>query len=62
MTPKRTPGTQQTAFRLPTDLVRRLDRHAKRLEAERPGLAVSRADVVRMLLTRALDQEEASHG
>lgn len=55
-------GTKQTAFRLPPDLIRRLDRLAQRYADERPGLAVTRADVVRILLTRAVDEEEARHG
>jgi hypothetical protein len=50
--------TQQVAFRLPADLVKRLDRHGKRLEEASPGMTFTRADVVRMLLTTALDQAE----
>ncbi len=53
--------TQQVAFRLPDSLVARLDRHVARMTKEHPGLDFSRADAVRSLLTRALDQiEEAS--
>lgn len=51
-------ATQQTAFRLPTLLLERLDRYAERLRLEQPGLTISRADVVRLLLTRGLDQLE----
>jgi len=43
------------AFRLPDDLIGRVDAYAKRLEAEQPGITVTRADAVRALLTRALD-------
>jgi hypothetical protein len=43
------------AFRLPDDLMSRVDAYAKRLEAEQPGISVTRADAVRALLTRALD-------
>lgn len=50
--------TQQTAFRLPVALVKRLDAHVQKLKKEQPGLDVTRADVVRMLLTRQLDREE----
>lgn len=50
--------TQQTAFRLPTDLLRRLDNHVKRLQDDSPGMKVTRADAVRMLLTRGLDEAE----
>ncbi len=51
--------TQQVAFRLPADLVKRLDRHAKRLEEASPGMTFTRADVVRVLLTKGLDEAEA---
>ncbi len=54
--------TQQTAFRLPIDLLNRLDKYAKRLEQASPGLTVTRADVVRMLLSRGLDQVEDPRG
>ncbi len=49
---------RQQAFRLPESLIDRLNRYAERLRRERPGLEVSRADAVRLLLSRALDQEE----
>lgn len=47
----------QTTFRLPPELLERLDRLARRLSREQPGLSFTRSDVVRMLLTRALDDE-----
>jgi hypothetical protein len=47
--------TTQVAFRLADRLLSRVDRHAKRLADEHPGLQFSRADAVRDLLTRALD-------
>ena len=50
--------TQQTAFRLPTDLLRRLDNHVKRLQKATPGMNVTRADVVRIMLTKGLDDVE----
>lgn len=49
----------QTAFRLPDELIDRLDRHVQRLRAASPGLEVTRADVVRMLLTKGLDDVES---
>lgn len=49
-------------FRLPADLVKRLDRHAERMQAEKPGLQVTRADALRVLITQALDREEARDG
>lgn len=53
---------QVQAFRLPSDLMKRLDRHAERLRSEQPGLRVTRADALRMLLNEALDEKEAEHG
>jgi hypothetical protein len=49
-------------FRLPATLVKRLDRYAERLRASQPGLRVTRGDVVRMLLTHALDASEGKGG
>lgn len=46
-------------FRLPRDLVRRLDRLRDRMEKSQPG--ITRADVVRVLLVRGLEEEER-HG
>ena len=46
-------------FRLPIDLVKRLDKHAERIQRAHPGLNVTRADAMRSLLTEALDREEA---
>lgn len=48
----------QTAFRLEDELVERLDLYAERLNREQPGLGVTRATVVRMLLIKALDEVE----
>lgn len=49
---------QVIPFRLPAALVRRLDRHAERLAKAQPGLRITRADVVRMLLERGLSAAE----
>jgi len=46
-----------TAFRLPIELVRRIDRHAEKLERAM-GLTVTRSNVVRMLLIYALNDLE----
>ena len=51
-------ATQQAAFRLPLSLLDRLDRYAERVSREQKGLSVTRADVVRLLLIRALDELE----
>jgi predicted DNA-binding protein len=49
--------TTQTAFRLPDELLKRLDKYAERL-SEADGMAYTRTDVVRKLLTRALNDVE----
>ena len=47
---------KQTAFRLPDDLVVKLDAYAAAKKAAEPGLTFTRADAVRVLLTRALSE------
>ena len=44
----------QIAFRAPADLVEAIDREVERVAAERPGEEVTRSDVVRAILHRAL--------
>ena len=50
--------TTQVAFRLPNDLLERVDAHAERLRRDVPGIDPTRADVVRVLLVRALEAVE----
>lgn len=52
--------TVQVAFRLPVDLVRRLDGYAEGLEAAEPGRIVSRAEAARILLLRGLGEGKSS--
>jgi predicted transcriptional regulator len=47
----------QTTFRLPDDLLTRLDRIADKWTKAGP-VPVNRSDVVRVLLARAVEQEE----
>ena len=57
--PVKMPGKQtQTAFRLPDELIERIDAHARRMAETMPGVTFTRADAVRALLTIALDQVE----
>jgi hypothetical protein len=42
------------AFRLPDALIAEVDRVAQQLEAEQPGMAVRRAQAVRLLLIDAI--------
>ena len=50
--------TTQVAFRLADRLLARVDRHAKRMSKENPGVEYSRADAVRDLLLRSLESIE----
>ncbi len=49
------PKTKLTAFRLEPGLLQRVAQYAKQVEAQNPGLTISTAAAVRILLTRALD-------
>ena len=49
---------EQIVVRLPKTHVERVDAHAQRMKAEQPGLRITRSDVVRVLLARALDVAE----
>lgn len=49
--------TRQVAFRLSDSLIVRLDEYVARLRLEQQGLKVTRADAVRMLLTKGLEGE-----
>lgn len=46
----------QLVVRLPGALVGRVDQYAARMRRELPGVRFARAEAVRVLLTRALDQ------
>jgi hypothetical protein len=50
------------AFRLPDAAIAEVDRMARRLEAEGPGRAVTRAEAVRVLLARGLAALERELG
>lgn len=45
--------------RVPRELVDRLERHVERMRKANPYMTVMRADAIRTLLGRALDEEEA---
>lgn len=51
-------NTPLVAFRMPPELVARLDRHADRMSKATPGLTFTRTDAIRSLLTKALDDVE----
>jgi hypothetical protein len=55
-------STTQVTFRLPDSLIKRLDRHVERMNADYPGMTFTRADAVRTLLTSALDDFEGKRG
>ena len=54
-------NTTQYTFRLPNELIERLDAYAARL-AQEQAMPVTRADVVKQLLTRGLDGVETKKG
>lgn len=49
----------QTTFRLPTTLVKAVDRYAAQLEARSPGSKCTRAEAVRLLLSAELARRGA---
>jgi Arc/MetJ-type ribon-helix-helix transcriptional regulator len=49
---------QNVAFRLPEEIITRLDRHLERMATQSPGLVLTRSDAVRVLLLKALDEAE----
>jgi Arc/MetJ-type ribon-helix-helix transcriptional regulator len=51
---------KQTGFRLPEELIERIDAHVKRMQITNPGLEATRSDAARVLLTAALDRAEES--
>jgi hypothetical protein len=53
--PRSTSPKALTAFRLPLDLIARIDTYAARLRQEAPWSNATRADAARALLTLALD-------
>jgi hypothetical protein len=52
--------TTQVAFRLPVELIERLDQHVERMRRQAAGVNISRADAVRHLLSTALEQAEVA--
>lgn len=55
--PRPAPGNDsQLVVRLPGALVGRVDQYAARMRRELPGVRFARAEAVRVLLLRALDQ------
>jgi len=53
---------KRAVIRLPSEVLVRLDRLARKIQAAHPTRAVSRAAVVRALLASALDVAEADGG
>lgn len=51
---------KEIMLRLPPETLEKIDRIAEKLRSERPGLPVTRAGVVRMLLETALLAYESS--
>lgn len=55
-------GAKATAFRLPPELLARVDAYAGRLRAEAPWSGATRAHALRALLTYALDSLRVQTG
>jgi hypothetical protein len=53
---RRSRNDSQLVVRLPGTLVGRIDQYAARMRRELPGVRFARAEAVRVLLTRALEQ------
>ena len=49
---------QQVAFRLPTDMLARIDRVMRQLQAENPGVDVTRTYAARVIIDAGLAQFE----
>ncbi len=54
------PRSRKVGLWLPEPLIAALDAHAAQMGRETPGLTFSRADAVRVLLTSALAEVEAT--
>ena len=48
----------QTGFRIPKDVLDRIDRRVREMSLERPGHSFSRADLVRQFVLEGLDRLE----
>lgn len=52
----------QTAVRFPSDVVRQLDELAEQMTKDTPGVKVTRAAVIRMMVMRSLSEASAEPG
>ncbi len=50
------------AFRIPTEVLKRVDKQISLMQKREPGLKLTRAAAVRLLIVRALDAEELVKG
>jgi hypothetical protein len=62
VSPKKAAKTTLHAFRIPDDLIGRVDTFAATLQAATPWRRITRADAVRALLVQALDAAESGAG
>lgn len=49
--------TVSVTARFPKNLVERIDRFIKKFKKENPGLTISRADTIRMILTQYFEHQ-----
>ncbi len=55
------PSSQQIAIRMPSTLLERIDAFAEKLKLRSPGLRITRADAIRVMIENALAQSELSN-
>jgi hypothetical protein len=55
------PSSQQIAIRMPSTLLERIDAFAEQLKLRSPGLRITRADAIRVMIENALAQSELSN-
>lgn len=55
--PKLDDETVSVTARFPKNLVEKIDRFIKKFKKENPGLTISRADTIRMILTQYFEHQ-----
>lgn len=58
--PKLDDETVSVSARFPKNLVDKIDRFIKQFKKDNPGLSISRADTIRMILTQYFENQTAT--
>jgi len=53
--------SQQIAIRMPSNLLERIDAFAEKLKLRSPGLRITRADAIRVMIENCLAQSESEN-